>query len=162
MRILTILLLPLLFVATSCDSGGEGSACAVDPTGTWEFTQFDLIFSEECDCGEGTTCEDALGASTILEDLECVDVLINAGYVLTNRCECDNEGRTAECEDVASYTCSDNVISSDGDVWLITGNTASTGDIQTIDEFLSEWDIESDWDFGIGCSVTTVVSLAKQ
>ena len=45
MRILTILLLPLLFVATSCDSGGEGSACAVDPTGTWEFTQFDLSFS---------------------------------------------------------------------------------------------------------------------
>ena len=162
MRILTILLLPLLFIATSCDSGGEGSACAVDPTGTWEFTQFDLIFSEECNCGEGTNCEDELETDTILEELECVDVLINAGYVLTDTCECESEGREVECEDVSSYTCSDNVITSDGDVWLIIDNTAKTGDTQSINDFLLEWDIESDWDFGIGCSVTTVVSLAKQ
>ena len=162
MRILTILLLPLLFIVTSCDSGGEGSACAIDPTGTWEFTQFDLAFSEECDCGDGTTCNEALETDTILESLECVDVLINAGYILTDTCECESDGREVECEDVSTYTCSDNIIASDGDVWLITGNTATTGSIQTMAEFLSEWDIESDWDFGIGCTVTTTVSLTRE
>ena len=41
MRILTILLLPLLFIATSCDSGGEGvTTCSVDPTGSYTYESF--------------------------------------------------------------------------------------------------------------------------
>ena len=165
MRILTILLLPLLFVATSCDSGGEGSACAVDPTGTWKFTQVALDFSEECCAGDTACSSDLVSISnTILESLDCVEVFINAGYVLTDREECDDCTRGIECEDVSSYSCSDNIITSDGDVWLIIGNTATTASVQTIDDFISEFEelnLNAD-DYGIGCTVTSGVSLTRQ
>ena len=168
MRILTILLLPLLFIATSCDSGGEGTACAVDAGGLWEFTSIDIIFSD-CTCGD-TDCNDAGTGDEILESLECVNVNLTEQNVLVDYCDCVEEEtpvRTNEdcTDDAISYSCSDTIINSaDGDVWSVSGSVATTTDIQSIEDFISEFGLISlnPEDFGANCMVTTEAQLTKQ
>jgi len=158
-RILTILLLPLLFIATSCDSGGEGTACAINPTGIWSFTQFDLDFSEECDCGD-TTCDELLGGS-ILDEVSCVSVAIVGGNVSWDSCSCDRD--IGDCVEYTSYTCSDTNITTNGDTWTVTGDVATMTVEESIEDFMNEFGIDGDPDaFGIGCMITSTVSLTRE
>jgi len=171
MRILTILLLPLLFIATSCDSGGEGTACAINPVGIWGFSQFDIDFSEECDCGT-STCDDLFGGS-ILDDVSCVDISIVGGSIITDIAECNPDcvqGRTLEyCYTYESYTCSNDLVSSAGDIWVVAGDNATTVREnqsieqleQSIQEYLPDWVLDTDTDFGISCTVTSSITLTR-
>ena len=137
MRILTVLLLPLLFFTTSCDSGGEGTACGINPVGIWEFTQFDLDFSD-CNCG-ADDCNDVLETS-LLDEVSCLSVSLAGGNLVVNLEVCDPEcitpGRTLDdCYFSTSYSCSDKLISSGGDVWEVNGNIATTIREQSVDDF---------------------------
>ena len=171
MRILTVLLLPLLFFATSCDSGGEGTACGINPVGIWEFTQFDLEFSD-CSCGDND-CNDVLETS-FLDEVSCLGVSIAGGDIIVNIEVCDPYcqtpgGRTLEdCYFTESYSCTDNLVSSGGDVWEVNGNIATTTRVESVDEFedsmqdyFPEWEFNPGFELGSSCTVKTDITLTK-
>ena len=95
MRILTILLLPLLFIATSCDSGGAGTACSIDASGKWVFEEFNILdLSPGCECldEEGAIIDCAqVGLKETLENaLECMSVYFG-GHLVMNFCDSDSD-----------------------------------------------------------------------
>ena len=169
-----------LFVL-SCDSedddsgNGGGSNCSVNPVGTWEFTQFDLDFSDECNCGEDTHCNNLLDTS-LLDEVSCLTVGIAGENITVNIEICDPsclEGnRTLEdCYFTESYDCNDNLISSDGNVWEIndTDDVATTIRIESTDEFeaslqefFPDWELDTGGlDLGNSCTITSDIILTK-
>ena len=189
MRILTILLLPLLFFATSCDSGGEGTACSVNPIGYWEFAtdhddndateeqlldgaQFDLAFSNGCDCSAGD-CNELFGGS-ILDEVSCGNLGILDGNINYDRVDCDpgctqGSGRTLEdCYTYESYSCSEDKISSEYSMWVIDGNELSTARDQSLSElqmsiqsFLPSWELPDGIEDSGGCVVTSTITVVR-
>ena len=163
-RILTILLLPFLFIATSCDSGGEGTACAVDPTGgVWRYTALDIEYSDECSCDGVEDCNDLGLAADVLTNLECITISIIGGSMQWDYLDCAVCDRTAgDHQENINYSCSGNILSSSAGTWLVNGNVAIASDIQTVEALMADaCIIESDLDFGFGCIVTTIATLTN-
>ena len=100
----------------------------------------------------------------VLEALQCISIGITSGHTIWDECACDDSRDVDECTDEPnSYSCSDNFISSDGDLWEIVGNIATTTDIQTIEAFMLEFGLSGDpEDFGINCLVTTSAELTRE
>ena len=147
-RILTILLLPLLLMSTSCDSD-DSSECAINnPTGSWTFTQWDYTFSGGCAVGED---------GSALDDFLCVDITILQDNIDIDPCECDREA----CEeDSYPYECSGSDLTFDGDTWTIDGNTATMTVTEPIeDSIYCEGNDCSG--YGEDCMITSILTITK-
>ena len=174
------LLYILCFFILSCDAeeedsgNGGGSNCSVNPAGIWEFTQFDLDFSDECNCGENTDCNDILETS-LLDQVSCLIVGIAGENITVNieTCDpsCEGNRDLGNCYFTESYDCNDDFISSDGDVWEIndTDDIATTTRVESIEEFevsIQEyfpiWELDTGGlDLGSSCTITSDIVLAK-
>ena len=188
MRILTILLLPLLFIATSCDSGGEGTACSIDASGKWMFEEFNILdLSSGCECydfsldEEGTIIGcDQVGLKEALEDIfECANIRFTSQLIFSF-CDSKNEEgvcsdticNRGECDCQISYErsdndCSDNFITNPatGMVFAFTNDELTGGtQEQSIQEFLEKYILWDDWNSkitGSECSVQTEIQFVR-
>ena len=179
MRILTIILLPLLFIATSCDSGGEGTACSIDASGQWRFEAFEIDFSDSCEC-DGA-CDEIGLQEAMMTHLKCTDVQF-VGNLVVNFCDSDeNQNDLCDCSEENDCTrgqqdclvsfereeCVDAVIGSleAGVTFLFNGdNAVGTTNQQLIKDFLEDYLLWDEWGnqiTGSGCTVTTLATLYR-
>ena len=184
MRILTILLLPLLFIATSCDSGGAGTACSIDASGKWVFEEFNILdLSPGCECldEEGAIIDCAqVGLKEALEDVfECANIQF-ASQLIFSFCDSKDEDgvcvdticNRGECDCQIPYDrpgsdCSDNLITNPatGMVFAFTNDELKGGtNEQPIQEFLEKYILWDEWNAkitGSECSVQTEIQFGK-
>jgi len=179
MRILTILLLPLLFIATSCDSGGEGTACSIDASGQWRFEAFEIEFSDSCEC-DGA-CDEIGLQEAMMMHLKCANVQFVGDLVMNfcdsdadgnDLCDCSEENNCSRGQEDCKVTyareeCVDTVIGSlEAGVNVLFNGDQAVGSTnqQLIEDFLSDYLLWDEWGTqitGSGCTVATLSTLYR-
>ena len=148
-KILMILLLPLLFIFPSCDSGGDDDSADCPIEGTWGLTTFDYVFSEpECTSGEDGSA-----------DLSCLDVIVADDTTTWDTCDCDGED-PEDCTNTedSDYTCDNPTTLDDGGSVTIDGDTATLIIIEPIEDFI----FYEGGDYGEGCMVTSTLVFERE
>ena len=149
-----ILLLPLLFILPSCDSGSDGGSdggsnnCPIE--GTWENTSFNYVFSDECTAGEDGSA-----------DLSCLDIIVADDIIIWDSCDCLDGGEPPACLDISNdgYSCDNPTTFDDGGSVVIDEDTATLIIIEPIEDFLF---YSEGIDYGNGCMVTSTLVFERE
>ena len=112
--------------------------------------------------------------TSLLDEVSCLTVSIIGGKIIVNLEVCDpeciyTEGRTlVNCYFSTSYSCSDNLVSSGGDVWEINGDVATTQRHESvsafeasIQEYFSDWEFDPGFELGDDCAIISDITLTK-
>ena len=148
-----IFLLVISLFVFSCDDNPAGpSTCDIEIDGIWIGVTADVVFSEECDCGDGVgECDNTSN------DISCMIITIEGNSTIWDSCACDGEDEDT-CYEITDegYTCEGNIVTSNCgeancDTFIIDGNTVSS--TETFDG--------SSEGFGEGCIISTIITLIK-